>query len=576
MVGIVVVSHSPRLAQAALDLALEMVVGEKPPIAIAAGTLDGATGTDATKIAEAITTVLSPRGVLVLMDLGSAVLSAGLALEFLDDDRAEVRLSSAPFLEGLQAAVVRAAGGASLDEVEREAAGSLAAKQSQLGDDLPNRESVTSPSVTGMAAAGMAATSTAGADNETADATVDIVLVNLDGLHARPAAAVVAAVSAFDARVTVINLRSGAGPSSANSPTALASLAARTGDTVRVAARGPDAAAAVAALGTLMARGFGERLSGEPAREPARPAASASLPLGVSPGRVAGSILVMPPPIPEPAAAPILAEGDRSAEAERARAAAAEVAAALTMLAKLVSSSARDVITATAAIALDPELLASIHSRIMSDGLRAERAVWDAVADIADVFAKGGALLAARIVDLHNVRDRIIAKLIGRPVPGIPESRTPYVLVATDLAPTDTAVLDPSVCLAIVTEDGGPTSHTAILARSLGIPAVVAAHGITAVAEGTMLLVDGTTGEIVIDPTDEQLVTLTPPGEIVIDREPGTTADGHQVVLLANIASADSVAEALEAGAEGVGLFRTEFCFLGRTEAPSIDEQVMA
>ena len=133
MIGIVVVSHSPKLAEAAFELAREMVPDVAPRVALAAGTGDGLTGTDATRVAAAITEVASPDGVLVLMDLGSAVLSAELALEFAGDVGGEVRLSSAPIVEGLLAAVVRAAGGASLDEVDREARGALAGKESQLG-----------------------------------------------------------------------------------------------------------------------------------------------------------------------------------------------------------------------------------------------------------------------------------------------------------------------------------------------------------------------------------------------------------------------------------------------------------
>ncbi|MDR2253281.1 MAG: hypothetical protein LBD97_05370, partial [Bifidobacteriaceae bacterium] len=137
MVGIVVVSHSPGLAEAAVALALEMAPDAPPPLAVAAGTGEGLTGTDAVRVAEAIAEVgARAEGVVVLMDLGSAVLSAEMALEFLPEGLADVRLSAAPFVEGLVAAVVRAAGGASLDEVAAEAAVALSAKSSHLDDPV--------------------------------------------------------------------------------------------------------------------------------------------------------------------------------------------------------------------------------------------------------------------------------------------------------------------------------------------------------------------------------------------------------------------------------------------------------
>jgi phosphotransferase system enzyme I (PtsI) len=150
-------------------------------------------------------------------------------------------------------------------------------------------------------------------------------------------------------------------------------------------------------------------------------------------------------------------------------------------------------------------------------------------------------------------------------------------LLTVDLAPADAAELDPSRCLAIVTEEGGPTSHTAIIARSLGIPAVVAARGAAAIADGTVLLVDGSTGELITDPTIDQRATAT---TALRSRErlagPGRTADGHQVALLANITAIEDVAAALECGAEGVGLYRTELCFLDRVTVPPIGDQVTA
>ena len=235
MIGIVVVSHSPGLAEAAVHLALEMVSGAPPAIAIAAGAGEGVIGTDATKVAAAIDEVSNPAGVIVFMDLGSAVLSATMALEFITS-RAEVRLSDAPFVEGIIAAVVLAAAGAGLDEVEREAHGAMDAKRGQLDRPAP------------------APTPPPAADAVVAEET----LVNPDGLHSRPAAAIVRAVSTFEAKVTIADLTTGTGPVAANSLVGLMSLGSRTGDVIRISATGRQAAEAVEALRVMTVEGFGE------------------------------------------------------------------------------------------------------------------------------------------------------------------------------------------------------------------------------------------------------------------------------------------------------------------------------
>ncbi|MEQ1735489.1 MAG: dihydroxyacetone kinase phosphoryl donor subunit DhaM [Rhodoglobus sp.] len=242
MIGIVVVSHSPALAQAAVDLALEMVGESPPPIAIAAGAGEGVIGTDATKVATAIDAVASADGVLVFMDLGSAVLSATLALEFIAT-KFDVRLSDAPFVEGIIAAVVLAAAGAGLDETAREARDAMDAKRGQLAQDRPM------PAPDGRPVE---------VDAPAGAVSSDVRLVNPDGLHSRPAAAVVKAVSNFQAQVTIADVTTGRGPVAGNSLIGIMSLGATTGSVVRIAATGPQAAEAVAALTAMAKEGFGE------------------------------------------------------------------------------------------------------------------------------------------------------------------------------------------------------------------------------------------------------------------------------------------------------------------------------
>ena len=241
MIGIVVVSHSPALAEAAVALALQMAGASPPRVVVAAGAGDGVIGTDAARVAAAIDEVATEEGVLVFMDLGSAVLSAEMALEFAETQH-EVRLSAAPFVEGLVAAVVLAAAGASLGEVDREAAGAMAAKSAQLGDAAPAPES-------------------APVDEQRADAgaaVAEAVIVNDVGLHARPASLIVARMGDFDAEVTVSDADDPRRTASARSMLALMGLALAKGTRLRFTGSGADAAAAVEALRALTAEGYGE------------------------------------------------------------------------------------------------------------------------------------------------------------------------------------------------------------------------------------------------------------------------------------------------------------------------------
>jgi dihydroxyacetone kinase phosphotransfer subunit len=250
MIGIVVVSHSPALARAAVDLALEMV-GETPPsIAIAAGAGEGIIGTDAVKVAHAIDEVASGDGVLVFMDLGSAVLSGTMATEFMSTSD-EVRLTDAPFVEGLIAAVVLANAGASLDEVDREARAAMGAKQSQLSD----RDEVAPAASDTQAADAATVDSNAAAP---AAITAEETIVSSDGLHTRPAAAIVQALAGVDATVTITDLTTGGGPVSGISMIGIMSLGAKKGDVVAFSATGAAAQDAIDTLVEMTRDGFGE------------------------------------------------------------------------------------------------------------------------------------------------------------------------------------------------------------------------------------------------------------------------------------------------------------------------------
>lgn len=302
--------------------------------------------------------------------------------------------------------------------------------------------------------------------------------------------------------------------------------------------------------------------------------------VGVSPGRIIGTIRQMPKPISEPPSGEQLPAGVTADEATAAlKAAAKEVHDELKARSETVSGDGKAVLEATALMATDTMLLKSA-TKLIGRGTSAQRAIWEAGASVSEMLHNLGGYMAERATDVLDVRARIVAELRGVPAPGIPASATPFVLIAEDLAPADTATLDPEKILALVTAGGGPQSHTAIIARSLGLPAVVAAAGVDELADGTEVYVDGAAGTISADPDESQRAAAAhwaaTASLLSAFDGTGTTADGHLVPLLANVGGAKDAAAAAGLNAQGVGLFRTEFCFLERDTEPTVEEQAAA
>ena len=301
---------------------------------------------------------------------------------------------------------------------------------------------------------------------------------------------------------------------------------------------------------------------------------------GVGVGRsvAVGPVMRMPDPLSEPPTSPFV--GDASAELDRVQEALTSVAGELRARGERAGGSAQDVLEAAAMMAADPTLVDDVRTRIDA-GSTGERAVFDAFGAYQTLLAEMGGYMAERATDLADVAQRIIARLRGVPAPGVPTSDTPFILIASDLAPADTATLDLDLVLALITRDGGPTSHTAILARSKSIPAIVGVTGILEVAEGSIVVADAASGIVTVDPDESavadarQRIARTAESE-ALPLADGALADGTRVALLANLGSPDEAAAAVALGAEGVGLFRTEFLFLGRQDAPTVDEQRLA
>ncbi|CAN5550802.1 phosphoenolpyruvate--protein phosphotransferase [soil metagenome] len=297
--------------------------------------------------------------------------------------------------------------------------------------------------------------------------------------------------------------------------------------------------------------------------------------VGVGRGIAVGPILRMPDPLPEPEAG--AHAGDAEAEYATVQASLTEVAAELAAKGEKAGGAAKDVLDAASMMAQDPTLADDVKARIEA-GTTGERAVFEAFAAFQDILTGMGGYMAERATDLGDVAQRIIANLRGVPAPGVPTSDTPFILVATDLAPADTALLDLEKVLGLITRDGGPTSHTAILARSKSIPAIVGVTGALDLTDGTMVVLDAAAGLVVSDPAEALIADANSriaarAAASTIPIVDGALADGTKVPLLANVGSPKDGLEAVELGAEGVGLFRTEFLFLDSKTAPTVQEQ---
>lgn len=597
LVGIVVVSHSRALADAAVALASEMLADRPVRVEIAAGLDDGSFGTDAAAIRDAIAAADDPAGVVVLMDLGSAVLSAELALELLDQQlAARVLLCPAPLVEGLVLAAVAAAGGASRADVAAEAVAALDGKVAQLAPSSP----VAAP--TGARAPSVDQAELAQPDREVglvdrADRQPEIgvfVVSNGHGLHARPAARLVRALAGLDAVVALRNLTRGGPSVPASSLSRVATLGAVQGHRVEVSASGPAALVAVGVVLELARRAFDEPT---PATSPAdasdvggvlssprRSPASAWWALPASPGIAIGPArLVQTAPIVVPAGPAGDAPDERDLLADAVAQVRGTVRAERDRTARQTSADDAAIFDTHLLLLDDPELLGDADHGIAT-GRSAARAyatavqrTEDALADLDDPY------LRARSVDVRAVGDQVLRQLVGAEEAVLPADG---VLVAADLTPGQAAALDPARIEGIVLAGAGPTSHSAILARARGIPAVVGAGpGVLQLAEGTTVALDGSTGELHLDPPADVRETLNARRRahrvsyaraLAVARQPASTLDGVRVQVGVNGATPAEIAAGVTNGADSVGLVRTEFLFLDRDRAPDVDEQVAA
>ena len=244
-----------------------------------------------------------------------------------------------------------------------------------------------------------------------------------------------------------------------------------------------------------------------------------------------------------------------------------------------LTGSAAEVLMATSSLALDPGWR-RVATAAVRAGADLDTAVVRSFDKFIDMLWAAGGVMAERVPDLVDVRGRILAELHGRPEPGLPVVDGPAILFADDLAPADAATVDPERFVGLVTSMGGPTSHTAIIARQLGVPCLVAAGPeLHSIAAGTTVLVDGAAGTITAEPDPDVADTAVAEAHaaarsIAAWQGPGRTADGVAVELLANVGDGAAARNAADGVAEGIGLFRTELSFLASASEPAVTDQV--
>ena len=387
------------------------------------------------------------------------------------------------------------------------------------------------------------------------------------GLHARPAARIAALVKQHRADVIVMHSDRSA---NGKSTVALMGLGVRQGDSLWVSGRGEQAQAAVDAVVELIERGLGEESS---AAAPA-PQARKTGPVCAAPGFALGTVVqfrAQDLPVPH----------DGAGVAEERN----KLAKALEEVASSPGSESEIAVELAAAhreLLEDPELLAHAQ-RELAEG-RSAAFAWRAACTSAReaLRATGDELLGERAADLLDLERRVIAVLVGGKAAEV-QLPTDAILVAPDLLPSEFDALDKTRLVGICTAEGGPTAHVAILAASAGIPMIVAAGlDVLAIPDGIPAILDGEHARLEVDPDQQRLNDAR---VVVAERERKRaaqirdaqelcyTADGTRIEVFANLGSAADAKGAVEAGAEGCGLLRTEFLFLGRDAPPDEEEQ---
>ena len=459
MIHLILVSHHPDIARGIAALAAQMSAAPET-IHTAAGIddADNPVGTDAVRIMQTLLEADNPDGILILVDLGSAILSAQTALDLLDDPAlaARCRISAAPLVEGAISAAVAASSGADLETVAREATQALAAKQASLGESAPaSATPVVAPS---------------------GDSTT-ITLTNRDGLHARPAARLVAALTPYRARLV---LSCGDKQADGKSLNQLALLQARHGDRLTLHADGDDAAAALQTFRDLAAANFGD-----PPDNGDGPLLACATPATAA--HIRAAVWRCDPPQHDTRTL----HADRAAFSEAVTAVAARLETLQNKITARLGADAGDIFAAHA------QLLAELAEATLAHDAANYAPVWqeETAQAAAALAALPDPYLRARAADIHDLAQQVLALLADAPEAAMPDN-APFILVARDLYPLRAATL-PANCLAIVLADGDPHSHAALLCQAAQRPYYSGAgDAVLALTDGEHIQITRASGEI--------------------------------------------------------------------------------
>jgi multiphosphoryl transfer protein len=576
MVGLVLVSHSRPLAEAVSDL-VRRAVNSDLQLSYCGGVGEDRTelGTDAIEIQEAISSVYSDEGVLVLMDMGSAILSAETAKELLSPEQQEkVRLTSAPLVEGGVAAAVQAQLGSSLDEVANAALQSLLPKQDQVQDVSPGVQAA-SP-----------------APNLSADENLEVTIQNPHGLHLRPAAALIKALSSFPAEVFIENRTESRGPVLARSLVDVARLQIRQGDSVRFSISAADPQPVVAAIRSLVESQFGESAQTIPLSQPIS-ALDVSQSFGVSRGIAIGRPLRLDTIVASVSRHTLESPPEIAREVARLRSAVvsaiAEFDTRIDRLRTSLPENELEIFNAQRMLFADPSILKEVQSKIQDQRLNAA-AAWHEILSryAADQEKADDPYLRARAADFREVERTVLARLDDKEGTGLPDQAfaEPTILICEELTPTLAEQLRRLSIAGVIQLGGGTTSHGAILARALGIPAIGGARRDSErLRPAQQVAINGSEGILWIDPPPDVLGDLVGRQQLELSEnqtafqkshEPSITKDGIPIQVGGNAGSAKDISGARANGAEFIGLFRSEFLFQDFTEEPDEDQQLAA
>ncbi len=571
-VGIVLVSHSAKLAEAVAELAAQMTQ-DPVPIAIAAGIDDPENpfGTDVIKVQEAIESVYSDAGVLVLMDLGSAVMSTEMALEFLSStQRSHVKISTAPLVEGAISAIVQASLGANIQQVMAEANAALTVKKSQINvEEIPPDKNLESSK---------------NIEKENLSKTIQTTVKNQLGIHARPAAKLVAIANQFQSEIILQNLTKNSQGINAKSINQVITLAVKQGDEVAITATGNDADLALTKIQELIANNFGEAeviVKKTPTILTTPDAKNKLIGTPASPGISFGKVVHYQPTIPEvedyPVEVPEVEWDYLKLILETAK---KEIQGIIESLShkSTTDSTQTDILQTQLLYIEDPSLLEKVHQLIVAENHCAAVAWKTSIEAMINTYQElEDPYLQARAIDIKDVGGRVLQLLTGESSRSFNLSQ-PGILVTSDLTPSLALQLKPNLVLGICTSAGSVTAHSTLIANTLGIPMVVGVGTqLLSLATDSQIALDGATGEVWLEPSQVQLQELLVKQSQTFDKsqapQEAITKDGRKIPLMANIVGVADAEFALECGAEGVGLLRSEFLYLDRQTPPTEAEE---